>query len=145
MGESPLPKVTALVVDDVATTRKLLRRTLLRRCGVTDVVQAANGVEAVEAVSQAGVKGISVITMDVQMPVMNGLDACRAIRRMGYTGPIIGLTGNALMQDVHDLKCAGADKVCTKPVDPHVLRTAIQDLLFGGDDSPTRQASGLQE
>lgn len=115
----------ALVVDDVKPTRRLVARVLKRRCGVTKVLQAANGREAVEACRGAMGTRIELITMDVQMPVMDGLEATRAIRAMGFQGLIVGLTGNALQEDVAQLKEAGADEVCTKPVDPKLLQYVV--------------------
>jgi CheY-like chemotaxis protein len=117
----------ALVVDDVRPTRKLVARVLKRRCGVTQVLQAANGLEALQVYTKATASGLEIdlITMDVQMPVMGGLEATRAIRAAGYEGLIVGLTGNALMEDVAQLKDAGADEVCTKPVDPKLLQHVV--------------------
>ena len=57
-----------------------------------------------------------VITMDFQMPNMDGPTATRIIREMGYRGPIIGVTGNALRTDTELFMASGANKVLTKPV-----------------------------
>jgi CheY-like chemotaxis protein len=68
------------------------------------------------------------ILMDFVMPVMKGPEATSAIRAHGYTGPIIGLTGNALQED-HDIFIkAGATQVLTKPFDMQALFTAINDV-----------------
>ena len=49
------------------------------------------------------------------MPVMNGPDACRKIREMGYTGFVVGVTGNLLPEDVGYFLDCGADAVLGKP------------------------------
>ena len=134
---SHAPSFCALVVDDVAPTRKLVARVLKRKCGVADTMQAGNGKEAVDIIAASMkvlpsgqvVSSIAVITMDMSMPVMDGVQATRAIRELGFTGPIVGLTGNALQADVHSLREAGADRVCTKPVDAEVLRATVLQLL----------------
>jgi len=129
--------LVALVVDDVAPTRKLVARVLKRKCNIAETLQAANGKEAVELVADSMrvlpsgrmASSISVITMDMSMPVMDGVQATRAIRELGFAGAIVGLTGNALQADVHSLREAGADRVCTKPVDAEVLRATVLQLI----------------
>ena len=79
---------------------------------------ACDGVEAVEAVERRMAEGgtYDVITMDVEMPRMNGLEATRRVRELGYTGLLVGMTANALTEDVAALRAAGADVVLTKPI-----------------------------
>jgi CheY-like chemotaxis protein len=133
----PRAALVALVVDDVAPTRKLVGRVLTRKCGASEVLQAANGREAVDAIGSRLVVlpsgevqcDVAVVTMDMSMPVMDGVTATRTLREMGFTGVIVGLTGNALQSDVHALREAGADRVCTKPVDAEVLKATIMQLL----------------
>ena len=54
--------------------------------------------------------------MDVKMPVMDGLEATRQLRKMGYSYPILGLTANAIPQQLEECKKAGMDESTTKPI-----------------------------
>ncbi len=66
------------------------------------------------------------ILMDFIMPVMNGPTATSEIRKLGYTGPIIGVTGNALDADKELFIAAGASHVFTKPLDVSFITKALQ-------------------
>eukprot|EP01035_Chromulina_nebulosa_P034560 gene34559-biopygen22487 len=87
-----------LVVDDVASNRKMLKA-LLRRNGATEVDMAENGLEAVEAALGNSQK-YDMIFMDNLMPVMNGVQAVRRLREGGYGNLVVGVTGNVLEHDV---------------------------------------------
>lgn len=73
------------------------------------------------------------IRMDVQMPVMNGLEATRAIRSgknpLGKTIPILAMTANAFTEDMEKSKEAGMDEHLSKPVDIAVLERAVRKYL----------------
>jgi signal transduction histidine kinase len=129
-----------LVVEDALSSRKMLIR-LLERDGHV-CVGACNGRDAVEMIEQdmeASRLDMSVsligtgntmpshvkfdtILMDYEMPFMNGPSATRHIRDIGYTGTIIGVTGNVLMEDVEHFKSCGADEVLAKPISMDRLR-----------------------
>jgi two-component system capsular synthesis sensor histidine kinase RcsC len=64
--------------------------------------------------------------MDFVMPNMNGPDATRAIRLLGYTGPIVGLTGNALAEDKVIFMKAGTTDVLIKPLKMSLLQKIIK-------------------
>ena len=66
-----------------------------------------------------------IIFMDYQMPVMDGPTAIKAIRALGYTGRIVGLTGNALQSDQDYMRESGANDVLLKPVLQEALEAAI--------------------
>jgi CheY-like chemotaxis protein len=71
--------------------------------------------------------------MDMQMPVMNGVDATRAIRQLGNSVrniPVIALTANAMTEDVHRCHDAGMNDHLAKPVDRELLRRAL--TVWGG-------------
>ena len=109
-----------LVVEDSASNRKMLVR-LIERAGHT-VATATNGQEAVDAYMrdvQAGLDDpdhvpFDTILMDSEMPVMNGPDTTRKLRKMGCTTAILGVTGNVLSEDVDHFKAQGADEVFGK-------------------------------
>ena len=67
-----------------------------------------------------------IIVMDNLMPVMNGQDACEQMRRMGYNGVILGLTGNALPKDLAEYQAHGANAVLTKPLVMNDFFAALQ-------------------
>jgi CheY-like chemotaxis protein len=94
-----------------------------------DVMDAANGKEAVDLAE--GPLHFDLILMDVNMPVMNGLDATAAIRRLEHVNakaPIIAKTGMAFDEDLEHCFASGMDDVITKPFDINDLRRCIGDL-----------------
>jgi|GEM_PF-4715632 len=98
---------------------------LLTNVGLT--VEIANdGQQALEMVQQ---HDYDLVLMDVQMPVMNGLDATRAIRKLAGKSaaqlPILAMTANAMSQDSEESKAAGMNSHITKPIDPGLLYTEI--------------------
>ena len=91
--------------------------------------EAEDGLDAVSMVqtniNSHNIIVYDVIFMDFMMPKMNGPDATRAIRQLGYNGPIIGLTGNALAEDKALLMNAGATDVIVKPFRIALLQKII--------------------
>eukprot|EP00604_Paraphysomonas_vestita_P004444 CAMPEP_0174825352 /NCGR_PEP_ID=MMETSP1107-20130205/42674_1 /TAXON_ID=36770 /ORGANISM="Paraphysomonas vestita, Strain GFlagA" /LENGTH=595 /DNA_ID=CAMNT_0016056885 /DNA_START=1361 /DNA_END=3146 /DNA_ORIENTATION=- len=106
-----------LIVDDTPTNRKIVRR-ILKIDGYTDVDEAKDGVECIEMVSShpPNEPWYDLILMDYEMPRMNGPSATSRLRELGYTMPIIGVTGNILNSDVTYFIQSGADSVLPKPV-----------------------------
>jgi CheY-like chemotaxis protein len=80
--------------------------------------EAKDGVEAVEKVKASIWSDFAydAIFMDASMPNMTGPDATHAIRALGYTGRIFGVTGNSLPEDVDEFLIKGADSVKIKPL-----------------------------
>ena len=113
-----------LVVDDATTNRKMLCR-LLQHKYVT--LEAEDGQDAVDMVlaSLDTNHSIQVVLMDNHMPRMDGPTASKLLRERGYTGVIIGVTGNTLPEDIEHFMSHGADKVLPKPVDTDVLDQTI--------------------
>lgn len=100
----------------------------------------SDGQKLAEAFEKVKPGEYDAILMDVQMPVMNGLDATRAIRRsknpLGRTIPIIAMTANAFSSDVQDCLDAGMDAHVAKPIDigalERTLRVLQNRMLSGG-------------
>ena len=96
-----------------------------------DVVE--NGREAVEAVAASEPGHYDAVLMDMQMPVMGGLEAARAIRslpRPEHAGiPIVAITANAFAEDVAAAHAAGMDAHLSKPLDVDEVRTTLLALL----------------
>lgn len=94
-----------------------------------------NGQLAVETFTASEENTINLILMDVQMPVMNGYEAMKAIRSSGHpmaeTIPIIAMTANAFVEDIHDALDAGMDVHVAKPVDMKVLKETVAQVIGG--------------
>ncbi|WP_422016759.1 CHASE domain-containing protein [Roseateles sp.] len=123
-----LAGVTVLVVDDNALNREVADR-ILRSEGAI-VAVASDGEQAV-ALLGSGASGFQAVLMDVQMPVMDGLEATRRIRALPGDGrvPIVGLTAGVSSDERRLALDAGMDAVVGKPFDPAVLATTISRLL----------------
>ncbi len=84
------------------------------------------------------------ILMDVQMPVMNGYEATKAIRRSSHklakTIPIIAMTANAFSEDIQHSLAAGMNAHVSKPVEMKVLRKTIRSIKSGGGGVPNRRS-----
>ena len=117
-----------LIVDDVAMNRKMLKRLLVTRFEECD--EAEDGQQAVDMVKEAMALGANydVITMDYQMPVMDGVTASKCIRKLGFRGQIIGVTGNALLEDLNSFLASGADIIMTKPLSIELFDQHIKTL-----------------
>jgi two-component system response regulator MprA len=113
-----------LIVDDNVDVRDSLRRAL-GYAGYA-VTTAANGLEALNAVAQAPV---DLIILDVLMPMLNGLDTCRALRSRGDATPVIVLTARDAIDDRVDGLEAGADDYLVKPFALRELMARVNALL----------------
>ena len=95
-----------------------------------------NGEEILKAFEQSVPGDYDMILMDVQMPVMNGYEATRAIRRSSHelakTIPIIAMTANAFSEDIQHSLAAGMNAHVSKPVEMKVLEKTIRSIKSGG-------------
>jgi len=119
-----------LLVEDEPINQEI-SQLLLEEAGLV-VDLASNGEEAVQRV-EAGTYGL--ILMDMQMPVMDGLEATRQIRQLanGRKAFILAMTANAFADDRERCLEAGMDDFVAKPVDPDVLFQKVLDALNRGD------------
>ena len=121
----PPRRLRILLAEDHPVNRQLAVR-LLEREGHT-VVVAANGREALLALAAAS---FDVVLMDVQMPVMDGVEATEALRRSqrgsGRHTPIVALTANAMKGDKERYLNCGMDGYLTKPIRRKELTEALQ-------------------
>lgn len=105
-----------LLVEDNDMIQQLIK-TYLTKMGLK-VAVAENGVVAVNLAQQ---HQYGLIYMDMQMPVMSGIDAVRVLRENHYQGPIVMLTANATLADRTLCKEAGSDDFLTKPINRQQL------------------------
>lgn len=103
---------TVLLVDDCNDNVALISW-YLRKLGVT-VTEAENGLQAV---SLATKKTYDLIFMDMQMPIMDGIEATRFLREKNYRKPIVALTANVRKDEMELCREAGCDDVLVKPID----------------------------
>ena len=95
-----------------------------------------NGEDVLKAFEQSAPGDYDMILMDVQMPVMNGYEATKAIRRSSHklakTIPIIAMTANAFSEDIQHSLAAGMTAHVSKPVEMKVLEKTIRSIKSGG-------------
>jgi PAS domain S-box-containing protein len=128
--------VRVLAAEDNEVNRFVLQ-TLLNQFGI-EPTMTANGQEALDAWRAAE---WDVILMDMQMPVMDGLDATRAIRSEEATlkrvrTPILALTANAMPHQVAECLASGMDALVAKPIDIRAMMTAIHLAIEPPDPQP---------
>ena len=116
--------VKILLVEDIDVNREIALM-MLEQFGF-EIDTAVNGREAVDKVAQVA---YDLILMDIQMPIMNGYDAARAIRKTGNNVPIIAMTANAMPEDIKRAKEAGMDDHIAKPLDLPKMMETIQKQL----------------
>lgn len=118
-----------LCAEDNALNAEILEA-IMDMQGASCVVYP-NGAELVKAFADVKPDEFDAILMDVQMPVMNGLDATRAVRAsdnpLGRTIPIVAMTANAFSSDVQACLNAGMDAHVSKPLDISVLERTLQN------------------
>jgi CheY-like chemotaxis protein len=133
LAGAPLEDLRVLVVEDNATNRMIAVK-MLESLGAS-AQTAADGASGVEAAS-TGV--FDLILMDIQMPGMDGLEACRRIRAQAGPSaatPIIALTANVLSHQRDTYLAAGMDGVVGKPISPAALLAEISRLAAGPPDA----------
>ena len=127
------------MVDDIAVNQKLACNILERAGHTTSVAQ--NGKEAVDLVSQSD---FDLVLMDIQMPVLGGIEATRLIRdwerKVGGRVPIIAVTARSVDGDREACVAAGADGFLAKPVRSEELLALIDSLAGSRRDSSVPRA-----
>ena len=121
-----------LIVDDIFTNRLLLVE-LLKSIG-HEYKQVENGREAIEALET---ESFDLVLMDIEMPVMNGLETTIHIREKFLYPlnkiPVVALTAHNPQLFFEDFKDVGFDKLLTKPYNIEKLSAIIEDLKIQGE------------
>ncbi|MBR1628598.1 MAG: response regulator, partial [Lachnospiraceae bacterium] len=131
---TPHPKLRGkriLMAEDMLINAEILKQ-MLSACGVL-VDIADNGQKALDRFTQSREGQYNAILMDVNMPVMSGLEVTEAIRGLdrsdARTVPIIALTSNDVETDVQKSMNAGMNAHLSKPVEPEELYKTLERLM----------------
>lgn len=130
VGRDILRGMNILLVDDNELNREIMYD-MLTTCG-SGVTQACDGKEAVDKFAQSQENDIDLILMDMNMPVMNGCEAAKAIRQLSRSDAgtvfIIALTANAFAEDVSETVRAGMNAHLAKPANIDLLCRTLARL-----------------
>jgi two-component system, sensor histidine kinase and response regulator len=132
----PRSKVPRVLLAEDNPVNQRLTMSMLTKMGI-EVDLAHNGSHAVE---KAKSKAYDLILMDVQMPVMDGLEATRELRRAGVTIPVVALTAAAMKGDKQLGVAAGMNDYVAKPIKHQSMREILHKFcgMEGVIDSPER-------
>lgn len=121
-----------LLVDDYADSLEMWA-IFLRSSGY-DVVTAMTGLEAIE---RAESTSPDLVLLDLQLPVMSGVEAARRLRASSATAhiPLIAVTGYSQAKEHDEARKAGFDRVIVKPCEPAALLAEVESIL-GTSDAP---------
>jgi len=111
-----------LLAEDSKTNQELIKH-FVEETGV-EVVIVENGQEAVDYVNS---HEVDLVLMDMRMPVMNGVEATKALRSQGFTLPIYALTAENNPAKLHEYVEAGCNHCLTKPIDVPELHRVIKE------------------
>jgi two-component system chemotaxis response regulator CheY len=124
-----LEDLSVMVVDDVANMRVLVR-TILRHLGVTQVIEAANGSEALELSEK---QPVGLILSDWSMGPMDGVTFIRHLRRRkdnpNQQAPVIMMTGNTRIDDILQARDTGISEFMAKPISVRQLYRRIEETM----------------
>lgn len=114
-----------LIVDDAALARTMLRKAV-EECGITDIIEARNGVEAVQMYQN---EHPDLVTMDITMPDMDGVTATRKILELDSKANVIVCSALGQKETVMEAISAGAKQYIIKPFDNEKVRSIIKAIL----------------
>jgi PAS domain S-box-containing protein len=120
-----LEDIKVLLAEDSEDNETLVRL-YLKKEGA-QVTCAHNGLEALDLIRS---EDFDIVLMDIQMPLMDGLEATRQLRQKGFQKPILALTAHALKGDVEKSLKAGCDTHLTKPIQGEALIQEIQKRVL---------------
>lgn len=117
---------------EVHPLNREIAKKVLEKKGI-DVYVADNGQTAIDKVISSNEGFFDAILMDIRMPVLDGLEATRRIRKLDRRDvgmiPIIAMSANAYAEDIEKSREAGIDKHLSKPIDPNILYQTLTDIF----------------
>lgn len=119
-------KPRVLVVEDTPDIQ-VIQRFVLKRIGCEPEI-ATSGQDAIRRVREA-VDAFDVILIDVHMPDMDGIQTTKAIREIGFRGPILAHSATINQQDYQGMIAAGCDDYLEKPLDPKRFASLVRPLI----------------
>ncbi len=128
-----------LLAEDNPDNQKLIKMHL-ERYGL-DVCVAENGEQAVQTTLE---EDIDLILMDMQMPIMNGLEATELLRQTGFTGPVYALTASTGSADIQKALTAGCDGSLPKPIDQAAMYRTLASHLSPQSTLPASTAADAE-
>lgn len=119
--------IKVLIVDDSSTMRRIIKTTL-SKIGYTDVEEAEDGVDALTKLD-----GVGLITLDWNMPRMDGLTFVKSVRANATFAkiPIIMVTTEAAKDDILKAIQSGVNNYVVKPFTPQILKEKLDQVLGG--------------
>jgi len=121
---SKLSGTSILLVEDNETNQEIIMG-LLEESGI--VIDIANNGQ--EGLDRFKAKKYDLILMDIQMPIMDGIEASKQIRELDKKIPIIALTANAMVEDIEKTSSAGMNEHLSKPIDVHKLYDVLLSYI----------------
>lgn len=120
-----------LVCEDHPLNTQIAKKVLMNMGMKVDT--AENGQVGVNRFQESAIGFYDAVLMDIRMPVMNGIEAARAIRALdrddALAVPIVAMTANAFAEDMAETKAAGMNEHLAKPIDPPLLYKTLADLI----------------
>lgn len=135
-SENVLKGLNILVAEDNPLNSEIM--TQIMKINGASVVIAPNGQEAVNTFKSNKEGTFDLILMDIQMPVMNGYEAARAIRALSNDNrpdassiPIIAVTANAFTDDIREALLSGMNAHISKPINVNAMKSTVSKVLDG--------------
>jgi CheY-like chemotaxis protein len=135
-----MPYGSVLIVDD--TEANLYVAKLLMAPYGLKIDTASSGQESIDKIKSGNVYDI--IFMDHMMPLMDGIEAVKIMRGMGYTHPVIALTANAVVGQADMFLTNGFDDFISKPIDMRILDMALIEYIYD-KQTPEVKAAAVAE
>ena len=115
-----------LLAEDTKDMQVLLRHLLTRAGLVVEIAENGREALAKALAAQAADEPFDIVLMDMQMPVLDGYEATRALRAADYTRPIVALTAHAMSGEREKCLAAGCDDYANKPIDRATLLAVVR-------------------
>lgn len=118
-----------LIVDDSATTRAIIKRTI-QMAGI-DTKKLSEAPDGAAALEMIGAEPFDLVFLDINMPNMNGIEVTRTLRANPKTAvlPVIIVSSESTASRQHELQEVGVQGYITKPFTPEQIRSVVQTVL----------------